>query len=80
MEFEKGFTAFVWQAVRHMTPEEAQEWATSGAPEGSDPSPMPSKAELMRFGEKLYWMRMEEVRAVLLLSQRDMTRRYKIAR
>ena len=35
----------------------------------------------MEFGENVYWMRMEEeVRAVLLLSQRDMTRRYNIAK
>jgi hypothetical protein len=78
--FQKGLAAWVWQAVRHMTPEEAQEWFDHNAPEGSGPVPLPTKADLLQFGEQVYWMRMDELRAVLLLSQREMARRYKIAR
>jgi hypothetical protein len=101
---QKGFNAFVWQAVRYMTPEEAHAWFTrsfaqaSGEQPASDPGtspaseataaipagfgrvPQPSEADLMQFGERVYWMRMQEVRAVLLLSQRDMRRRFNIAK
>lgn len=105
---QKGFNAFVWQAVRHMTPVEAQAWFTrmaaqlSGGQPVSDPvpdpgtspasetadavqaatrqAPLPTEAELMQFGERVYFTRMEEVRAVLLLSQRDMRRRFNIAK
>jgi hypothetical protein len=101
---QKGFNAFVWQAVRYMTPEEAHAWftrsfaqasgeqpapdpgtspaseATAAIPAGFGRVPQPSEADLMQFGERVYWMRMQEVRAVLLLSQRDMRRRFNIAK
>jgi hypothetical protein len=79
-EFDKAFTAHVWQAVRHMTPEEAQAWFNHTLPEGSPPAPLPTTADLLRFGERLYWMKMDELRAVLLLTRRDITKRHNIAK
>jgi hypothetical protein len=72
--------AFVWAAVRHLTPKEAQKWATGLTPDSTTKAPLPTKADLMQFGERVYWRRMEEIWAVLLLSQRDMARRFAVAK
>ena len=66
-------------AFKHRTPEEAQQWLNARFPDGQ-PAPMPTLADLKQTGERWYWMRMDEFRALLILSQRDMRWRFSHAK
>lgn len=72
---QREFFGELANGYKHRTPKEAQEWLNARFPDGP-PAPLPSKADLKQTGDRWYWMRMEEFRALLILSQRDMRWRY----
>lgn len=76
---QREFFGELANGYKHRTPKEAQEWLNARIP-GGPPAPLPSKADLKETGERWYWMRMEEFRALLILSQRDMRWRYSHAK
>lgn len=76
---QRVFFGALADGFRHRTPEQAQQWLNETSP-GGPPAPLPTQADLNQAGERWYWMRMEEFRALLLLSQRDMRWRYSHAK
>lgn len=76
---QREFYSGLANGFKNRTPEEAQQWLNATLP-GSPPAPLPSQADLKGAGDRWYWIRMEEFRALLILSQRDMRWRYSNAK